>query len=260
MATQTGLFPFTGRVGNVIGYRRNGKYFFRSMPEKVNRSEASRRAAKDFGIASRNGSLIRHAFKNELDIRCNGTLTNRLNKALIQKSTAIEGFRFNQHTSLHALLPHPPAIRKEKGQFHVHIPAQEILHSTKATHIRVKAIIAEIDFTKGIIITTASVMHLANIRGPFAGAELTLPCTGKGTAVILLQVHECQEENGQLQVLGNRKYYAADILSVVSPLPAVSPAVPKPPANRKPVIKRLPEKPQYTNRTPLRKTSPPGKI
>jgi hypothetical protein len=35
MATQTAITPFTGKPGNIIGYRRNEKYFLRSVPEKV---------------------------------------------------------------------------------------------------------------------------------------------------------------------------------------------------------------------------------
>jgi hypothetical protein len=42
MATQTSLLTFTGKLGNVIGYRRNGRYFLRSMPQTVRQTTATR--------------------------------------------------------------------------------------------------------------------------------------------------------------------------------------------------------------------------
>jgi hypothetical protein len=41
MAKQTGLFQFTGKLDNVIGYRRNGNYFVRSMPVTVKQTTAT---------------------------------------------------------------------------------------------------------------------------------------------------------------------------------------------------------------------------
>src|ERR1044072_1522311 len=84
MALQTGVLKFTGRLDNVIGYRRNGKYFLRSMPEKVRQTASTRRAARHFGMASRKGKLIRKAVRPYLDTRYDGTLVNRLNKLFIQ--------------------------------------------------------------------------------------------------------------------------------------------------------------------------------
>jgi hypothetical protein len=33
MAKQNSLIPFTGTLGNLIGYQRNGEFFLRSKPE-----------------------------------------------------------------------------------------------------------------------------------------------------------------------------------------------------------------------------------
>ena len=69
MATQNSIIPFTGKLGNLIGYERNGKYFLRSMPEIVRQTAATRRAARRFGLASCKAALIRNAFYDDLDIR-----------------------------------------------------------------------------------------------------------------------------------------------------------------------------------------------
>ncbi len=63
MAKITSAVTFTGKVGGLIGYKRNGKYFLRSVPEKVRQSKATKRAAKRFGAASRKGALIRSAWR-----------------------------------------------------------------------------------------------------------------------------------------------------------------------------------------------------
>ncbi|MGF6848238.1 hypothetical protein QFZ51_003473 [Chitinophaga sp. W3I9] len=52
MAKQTGILPFTGKLGNLIGYRRNGSYFVRSMPEEVKQTTATRQSSRNFGVGT----------------------------------------------------------------------------------------------------------------------------------------------------------------------------------------------------------------
>ncbi|MGF6844776.1 hypothetical protein QFZ51_000011 [Chitinophaga sp. W3I9] len=40
MGKQVGIISFTGKLGNLIGYRRNGQYFVRTMPETVRQTAA----------------------------------------------------------------------------------------------------------------------------------------------------------------------------------------------------------------------------
>ena len=91
MAKQTGPFFFTGKLDTVIGYERNGVHFLRSMPARVKQTTATRQAARNFGIASRKGRLIRKAFAPHLDLRCDGAFVNRLNKVLIQ--SGVQGIK-----------------------------------------------------------------------------------------------------------------------------------------------------------------------
>lgn len=114
MALQTGLFKFTGQLDNVIGYRRNGKYFLRSASDKVRQTAATKRAARSFGIACSKGKLLRHALRPHLNMRCDSALVNRLNKLFIQAGRAhfpnLQGFHFNKHTGLEKLFTLPPAF------------------------------------------------------------------------------------------------------------------------------------------------------
>jgi hypothetical protein len=230
MAIQTGLMTFTGKMGNVIGYRRNGKYCFRSAPASVRQTSATRKAARNFGEASRKGKLIRHGLQNELEVRVDGTLVNRLNKALILAD--LRNFRFNKHTSLDQLFTLQPVL--EKGQ--IHIPAQSIHCSSSTTHIKIKAIALHVDFAKRRIIRTITDSHMVDIRQPFAGTTLQAPVADDTTTIVVLQVSAYQSENGKMVLLGNRKFCAADILSVISPTPLKAKKVKK---NKKPEIKKV---------------------
>jgi hypothetical protein len=126
MATQMSVIPFTGKLGNLIGYKRNGKYFLRSMPECVRQTAATRRASRRFGIASRKGAFIRNAFYSHLDIHCDGGHINRLNRVLIaagDNHAAITGFRFNQHTGVDRFFAVAPRLLRNGI---LNIPAQTI--------------------------------------------------------------------------------------------------------------------------------------
>jgi hypothetical protein len=56
MASQSG---YRGRIGNVIHYEMNGKFYTRSAPKKFTQTDATKARAKEFGKASTIGSVIR---------------------------------------------------------------------------------------------------------------------------------------------------------------------------------------------------------
>jgi hypothetical protein len=220
MALQTGVFKFTGRLQNVIGYRRNGKYFFRSMPDKVKQTAATRHAARRFGMASRKGKLIRKAFRPYLDMRYDGTLVNRLNKLFIQSGTnglqALRGFHFNRHTGLEKMFLVPPVFTVNGT---LHIPAQELLPQGRNTHLEVRLIATRIDFTTQRVLSTdvASALIDLNPDIPFNGMALSVPVEGEGTLMVVLQCRACTACNGHLQPSGDRRYMAADVISLLVP-------------------------------------------
>jgi hypothetical protein len=217
MAKQTGLFKFTGKLDNVIGYRRNGAHFVRSMPETVKQTPATRRAARGFGMASRKGRLIRRAVTPYLG-RPDGTVVNRLNKALVQLPNGglqgIEGFSFNRHTRLDKLLPLLPVLMPD-GR--VKIPAQELPLVPRATHLEISVIAARINFAERRIADVQTVTEIISLKEDFKGLELELPAiAGKGTLILTVQLQACCSTNGQVQPLHDRRYMAADIIAVIA--------------------------------------------
>jgi hypothetical protein len=217
MAKQNSLLRFTGTLGNLIGYERNGEFFLRSKPEIVRQTPATRRAARRFGIASKKGAMIRHAFYDDLDIRCDSNHINRMNKVLIAaagNNAAIVNFRFNQHTGVDRFFTLVPSISSDGS---VHIPAQTLAQYKNVIALEVKVIAARIDFTAGQVIGTDTAVMTIDTGEYFTGADMSLGVPGAGTLLVTLQVRVIDKDG----VSFNRQYQAADIIAVIAPQPAV---------------------------------------
>ena len=209
MAKQTSLLTFTGRLGDIIGYCRNDRYFLRSMPQTVRQTAATRRAARRFGDASRKGRLIRSAFSAALDVPCDGGHVNRLNKALIAAgSRDIAGFHFNHRATADIFFAVMPAVFKNGT---VRIAAQQLPQFKGIHALEVKVIAARIDFAKGRVTGTDAALIYIDPRQPFEGASLHVDIPGNGILVVTLQVRGFRDG----VVSGERKYLAADIIAAV---------------------------------------------
>ena len=209
MAKQTSLLTFTGKLGDLIGYHRNGHYFIRSMPQSVRQTTATRRAARRFGEASKTGRLVRHAFSASLDVPCDGGHVNRLNKMLIAAGKDnLAGFRFNRHASTGFFFAVTPTVSKNGT---LHIAAQQ-LPLLKGIHaLELKVIAARIDFAQRRVTGTDAAVIYIDPRKVFEGAALPVNVPGNGTLVITLQVRGFRDG----AVLGECKYLAADIIAAV---------------------------------------------
>ena len=208
MAKQTSLLTFTGKLGDLIGYHRNGHYFIRSMPQSVRQTTATRRAARRFGEASKTGRLVRHAFSASLDVPCEGGHVNRLNKMLIAAGKDnLAGFRFNRHASTGFFFAVTPTVSKNGT---LHIPAQQLPLLKDIPQLEVKVMAARIRFAQRRITGMDTAVMYIDPRQPFEGASLPMEVPGEGTLVVALQVR-CFKDGAPT---GQRKYLAADIIAV----------------------------------------------
>ncbi|TWV98685.1 hypothetical protein [Chitinophaga pinensis] len=211
MAIQTSIIPFTGRLGNLIGYRRNGVYYLRSMPQKVRQTMATCRAAKRFGIASKRGALLRKAIYGELDIPCDSSHITRLTAALIHTGVhnirALQGFRFNQSAAISRFFAVTPVF-SEDG--HLHIPAQTLPIFKGIRTWAVKVIATRIDFNTRKTTGTDIAGITIDPRVPFNGANLSVSAPGNGTLVVVLQVQACSDQHPSQ----NKQLLTADIIAV----------------------------------------------
>ncbi|MBW8685315.1 hypothetical protein [Chitinophaga rhizophila] len=222
MAIQTSILTFTGQLGTMIGYRRKGKYFTRSVPQSVRQTAATRHAAIRFGIASQKAALIRHAFCPMLDVHNDKAYINQLNKVLIGATgntvSSITGFRFNQHTGMNRFFKVLPVLTADSA---LHIPAQTITTRKGVTALEVKVMAARISFATRQVIGRTSTTILINASQPFDGASIPCNIPGIGTLLATVQVRAMCGDT----VSGNVKDAAADIAGVLEPvrLPAVQP-------------------------------------
>lgn len=216
MAKQTGIVLFTGKLENQVGYRRNGKYFIRAMPQKVQQTLATRQSAREFGIASRHAKLIRQSVGPLLDMTPDNTFVNRLNKALIGAGKSrlqdIRGFRFNKHTAVSQFFCEQP-VSMPSGIWH--IPAQKLPPRGNATHLHITAIAVRISFIQQRILGSLARTVTIDLNEPFKGAELAINLPGSGTLLHILQVITSLNQS----TLASRRHNAADIMLVI---PAIS--------------------------------------
>jgi hypothetical protein len=213
MAKQMSIIPFTGKLGHLIGYKRNGQYFLRSMPESVRQTAATRRASRRFGIASRKGAFIRHAFYPHLDIRCDGPHINRLNKLLIAAGddhAAITRFRFNQHTGVDRFFTAPPRLLPNGI---LNIPAQAIVGHKGIVALEVKVIATRIDFISRQVTGRETVALMIAPDTTFEETNVSLHVPGEGLLVVVFQVRGMYKDGPS----GNRQHMAADIIAVAAP-------------------------------------------
>lgn len=240
MGKQVGIARYTGKVDKTVGYHHKGKLCVRALPEQVNRSEATKLAATDFGTASKAGKLVRHALKQELGIRHDSDLTNRLNAELLKVLYAgqqekgartiegehlarLAGFKLNNFTELGKLLPFRPEVVQDGNSLRIAIPAlstENTLHTKNTTHMEIKAIAVGINFSEGQYEGAVADKVMFDFRKPAVATELILPFkTGDAETIVVLQVKAFHESDGKIIPLGNRKYFAADIIDIIPSLP-----------------------------------------
>lgn len=242
MGKQSSIVKYTGKVGDLVGYYHKGKLCFRSLPEQVNQSLATKLSATDFGTASKAGKLIRYALKQELSIRHDSDLTNRLNASLLKVLYAgneergarsiqrkhlamLTGLKLNNATELGKLLPFTPKVVQDGNSLRIAIPAlteDDVLRTKNTTHIEIKAIATGLNFSEGNHQDAVSDKVLIDFSKPAVATELILPFkAGDAETIVVLQVRAFRKEGEKLFVLGNRKYFAADIIDIIPSFEAV---------------------------------------
>jgi hypothetical protein len=235
MGTQTGILKFTGRVGDVIGYRVGNQYHLRSMPQRVRQSPRSKISSRCFGRASKLGAAMRHALDGHMDIARESTLANRLNKALLavlrqddlhsakrfipRHFQALAGFRFTPHAGLGKLLTVEPVVTRDgNGNIVVAVPGMETFNGNpQATHLSIKAIAVYIGPGYTRAAAAQSEPMLLEAGKPSEAFTLTVPARPDAVSCVILEVTSLQMEAGRMYRLQNRKYAAAEVIAVLPP-------------------------------------------
>ena len=236
MAIQQGLFPFTGKLKGVIGYRRGDKYCLRSTPDQVHQSHRTRVASRNFGKASAMGRAIRHSLAGDLHLLPEDTMANRLTTNLLsilqedyrsgtkrfipRAFKGLKGFRFNSRTGINDLLPVVPTVLKGNGDNHlqVTIPAMaNCIMNPAATHFEVTAIALSLQPGCGKAAVMGATSVVIDCTQPSGPVTLDLEIKEGALCCVVLEVMSCEMIKGKTRLFHNRGYNAADIIAVVRP-------------------------------------------
>src|SRR5688572_17531774 len=117
---------FSGKVGPVVLYERNGTPCMRSLASRVRQSKATKKAATLFGKAARIGKTLREGLAAILPDPKNRLVMYPMNQALqqwlkvsdlnsfITKLPALNDLQFNTETDIHYRLQVPVSIAWNK--------------------------------------------------------------------------------------------------------------------------------------------------
>jgi len=81
MAIQKSTF-ISGKLGNIIFYQRDGKFFARAAPDKVKQTTATKTRSRNFGIASSAGKTLRKLLMPSLPFPKNKNMQSRFSGAI----------------------------------------------------------------------------------------------------------------------------------------------------------------------------------
>ncbi|NML21741.1 hypothetical protein HHL16_12695 [Pseudoflavitalea sp. G-6-1-2] len=208
-----GKIKFTGRFGDLISYKRNGKYCLRSVPEHVTQTDATRKAAKRFGEASHTGKLIRHALAPYLYGKKDQQHVNRLNKRLIESGVeGLRGYRFNQKRNVSEFLYFPTFGDDNILRILNIIEPRHM----RVTHMEYKLIAMRLDTVTGEVLQLLerSYTHkFVSWAENFKPVELDANLPGKGTLIVVLQANPYQGK----YPLYDKRFHATEIIKVEVP-------------------------------------------
>jgi hypothetical protein len=264
MAKQVSTFRISGRLGNQVYYYRKDKknrkqYLVRRAPEAVKQTTATKRAATDFGIASKSSSLIRnalheytqHCYDNTLHYRLNsmmGKILRADDRRLLTAANmqSLKNFQFNRVASIYQLLKVTPVIEKnDQDDLCISFPGAFCNNShalRNTTHLSIKAIGLSVNFTKQTtqqVLSEAVIIRRGEMHSP---VTLQLNKNSRNMTLILLKVQSFYEVNGDLLPSQNKASYALDVIAVI-PAPEQPKEVKKEYRNKAPRLWVIPPYP-----------------
>ena len=247
MAKQNSIIALSGRLGNQVYYYRKDKknrkqYLVRRAPETVQQTTATKRAATDFGIASKSSRLIRtalheytqHCYDNTLHYRLNtimGTILRADGSHPAGSRTwsadnmqSLRNFQFNRSANIHHLLKATPVIEKgdmdDQYDLCISFPgtfsnSSNALRNT--THLSIKAIALSVNFTKDTTRQVTSESIIIKRNETPASITLKLNKNSRNITFVLLEVQSFYEMNGRLDPSQNKTACALDVIAVIPP-------------------------------------------
>lgn len=239
MARQKGLIKLSGKTGDKIFYERNGKDLARQASESVKQTEASKKAAKDFGRSASAVALIRKTFAPLIKEHSDPLFIERLKRTAakiihtgpkeLQGSleftdgdvALLKIVEFNKWSTVAGLFRCTPVITLEKtDSLKIKLPKTVMQHLFDHPE---KAIKAQIEFMCGTFhfdLKKAGFVKMNNILIPlkeetFNGLQCVIPLQSAENSVIaVVMCVSFVVDHGVITYSRDRRFYAGRIIEV----------------------------------------------
>jgi hypothetical protein len=226
----------TGRIQNLIFYKRGDKYYARTAPGKVKQTKATKKRATEFGKASRIGKCLRQQLVPAIPFPSDNKMQTRLVSALFQwlrsgydaakpndEVPFVSNFPFTEGYSIRERWRVPLQVAKvNEGELQLTIPAFVPAKSLSAPArtVTVKCHIAA---------TACSVAHGTTTGGfctslhfdfnkekvPEQVVSLPLPASAGNLVVTAISLEYNLVKNGQIQKTANKAFMPAGVVSAM---------------------------------------------
>jgi hypothetical protein len=248
MAKQKGILPVKGTIGNLTFYKSQDGYLVREKggidAQRIASDPAFQRTREngaEFGRAGKAGKLLRNAVRALSQNASDSKMISRLTKEMMRviktdqvnprglrnvidgEAELLQDFEFNSNSKLDATLyaPYTGVIDRVAGTLSVDIPpfipANMIAAPVGATHFRINAAGAEIDFEGNLYVTGAeSTPELPwdNVLTNVISLSNTVTANSTHPLFLLLGIEFFQEVNSTMYPLKNGAFNALSLIKV----------------------------------------------
>ncbi|MCU7551959.1 hypothetical protein OCK74_22760 [Chitinophagaceae bacterium LB-8] len=248
MARQSGIFPIEGTLGGVTFFKSGDGFQVRLKGGVSGNRIATdpafvrtRENGAEFGRAGKAGKLLRTALRSLLQNASDRLLTSRLTKEMVKVVKAdatnvrgmrnvidgeielLQGFEFNNDgklsTSLYA--PYGVTLTRATGQATVDVPAfvpgNMIAAPAGATHFKVVAAAAEVDFEGNTYVVDTketAMLPLDNMPTAPISLESTVSPGSVHPLFVVAGIEFYQSVNGEFYSLNNGAFNALALVKV----------------------------------------------
>ena len=239
LAEQKGLFRFSGKLGNTVGYTRGKKYVQRTKPTAYQASKESIKSSLEFGYGSKACVLLKEAFKPLLLKSFKETLHNRLagvlrnvirsgpvalkgnRKVFDGNISLLKGFEFNANIPFQKLCSKLPKVDISETEVHLKLDSivwkEHILAPPSATQVKIGLICSFVDFNKdsyaSILVGALKIESGKSLKG--ASLSIPIPQEQEMAMIIVANIYFESTNYSSEFIVGGKKFEAACIIETV---------------------------------------------
>jgi hypothetical protein len=248
MAKQTGLIKIKGKLDDLSFYKSGNQHLVRMKGgvdgDRIANDptfQRTRENGSEFGRSATAGKVLRTAVRNLMTNAKDRLVTSRLTKVMTQiknldtvnirgersagvgimevaGKALLKGFNFNIKAILSSIFFAQYTLDSETGELNIKSlnPINDVVTPGGATHMAIKAGLANVNFETGVFDTKISNIETFPIDANVADYRLQFqaPPEGDGCGFHLLHIEFYQEVNGVLYSLKNGSYNSLSILEV----------------------------------------------